>query len=113
MNINRILLSPARSEYDNTAGGGSGVQGREPGSVDNRLSLDPSDPKWSDLIGSWKDGEEYDLKLKVSQISPGEFEVMDVNDEGGEKSPDDEMGEGEDMGGSTSENPALKKLMGE
>lgn len=50
----------------------------EPGEVDNRLSLVPSD---FPAIADWQDGEEYDLDelgegVKLRQISPGEFEVM-------------------------------------
>lgn len=50
----------------------------EPGAVDNRLSLVPSD---FPVIEDWADGEEYDLSdlgsdTKLRQISPGEFEVI-------------------------------------
>jgi hypothetical protein len=50
----------------------------EPGAVDNRLSLIPSD---FPVIEDWQDGEEYSLSelgadVKIRQISPGEFEVM-------------------------------------
>ena len=50
----------------------------EPGSVDNRLSLIPSD---FPAIQKWEDGEEYDPSelgegVKLRQISEGEFEVI-------------------------------------
>lgn len=50
----------------------------EPGAVDNRLSLVPSD---FPVIQEWEDGQEYSLSelgadVKIRQISPGEFEVM-------------------------------------
>ncbi len=116
MKLNRLLLSPAGSADDNTAGGG-GVQGREPGSVDNRLSLNPSDPKWADKIDAWEDGQKYTVTLTVTQLSPGEFEVEDVSDAkpyeegaGDEAAGPEEAGE---VQNSTDGNPAMKKLMGE
>lgn len=50
----------------------------EPGAVDNRLSLVPSD---FPVTEDWEDGQEYDLSelgddVKLRQISPGEFEVI-------------------------------------
>lgn len=116
MKLNRLLLSPAGSADDNTAGGG-GAQGREPGAVDNRLSLNPSDPKWKDKIDGWEDGQKYSITVSVTQISPGEFEV----DEMPEGKPSEE-GAGDETAGAEEEaetthspdgNPAMKKLMGE
>jgi len=71
------------------------ADGTDPGAVDNRLSLDPSHPDWKDEIEDWEDGEEYDLKVKVRQLSPGEFEVLEVKPQGDEESSDEE-GEDED-----------------
>lgn len=50
----------------------------EPGAVDNRLSLVPSD---FPVIEDWEDGETYDLSelgddVTLRQISPGEFEII-------------------------------------
>lgn len=115
MKLNRILLAPDAN--DNTAGGGSGTPGREPGSIDNRLSLNPSDDKWADKIDSWADGEKYTVTATVTQISPGEFQVEDVTDakpyeEGAIDDADAGAEDGEAMN-STDGNPAMKKLMGE
>ncbi len=54
------------------------VEPEEPGAVDNRLSLIPSD---FPAIQKWEDGEEYDPSelgegVKLRQISAGEFEVI-------------------------------------
>lgn len=54
------------------------VEPEEPGAVDNRMSLVPSD---FPAIEEWEDGEEYELSelgegVKLRQISPGEFEVI-------------------------------------
>jgi len=51
----------------------------DPGAVDNRLSLDPGDPRWSKTIKGWEDGTDYTLKLKLRQMSPGEFEVVGLD----------------------------------
>ena len=48
----------------------------EPGAQDNRLSLDPNDPKFA-FAADWEDGKEYNVNLKVRQISPGEFETIE------------------------------------
>jgi len=119
MKLARLLLAAAPGT-DNTAGGG-GVTGREPGSVDNRLSLDPSDPKWADKIDAWGDGEKYAVTLEITQISPGEFEVTGVTDakasEGEEGAGDEISGEEETAGGeggyTGKKNPAIESLMGE
>lgn len=52
--------------------------GPEPGELDNRLSLTPSQ---FPAVKGWKDGETYELSdlgegVKLRQISPGEFEVV-------------------------------------
>lgn len=54
------------------------VDQAEPGAVDNRLSLVPSD---FPMTETWEDGMEYDLSelgpdTKIRQISPGEYEVI-------------------------------------
>jgi hypothetical protein len=52
------------------------AQVKDPGAEDNLLSLDPNDPNWAEEIAEWEDGQEYDLDVKVRQISPGQFEVL-------------------------------------
>lgn len=47
----------------------------EPGAQDNRLSLDPNDPTF-EFAANWEDGKEYNVNLRVRQISPGEFEPI-------------------------------------
>lgn len=44
--------------------------------TNNVLSLDPNDDRWSGPLQSWQDGAEYDVTLKIRQLSPGEFEVI-------------------------------------
>ena len=65
-----------------------GAEGTDPGAVDNRLSLDPNDPNWKKTIANWEDGEEYQLTVTVTQLSPGEFEVTGVTSES--ESPEEE-----------------------
>lgn len=53
----------------------------DPGAVDNRLSLDPNDPRWKKTLAGWEDGERYPIviggiKLEMDQMSPGEFEIV-------------------------------------
>lgn len=64
----------------------------EPGAQDNRLSLDPNDPKFA-FAADWQDGQEYNVNLKVRQISPGELEVIEGT-------------EGEPVEGADTETPA-------
>ncbi len=61
----------------------------EPGAVDNRLSLIPKEFGVED----WEDGKTYDISLKVRQISPGEFEVVERTDTEVEE-PEESMTEG-------------------
>jgi hypothetical protein len=53
----------------------------EGGSQDNRLSLNPTDDRWP-FVGSWEDGKNYTVTLKINQVSPGEFEVLSAESEG-------------------------------
>lgn len=55
--------------------GGRYSQSQDPGEIENRLSLNPSDPDFKDFVGNWQDGEEYTMTVTVRQVSPGEFEV--------------------------------------
>lgn len=52
--------------------------------LDNELSLDPADDRWSKPLDSWEDGKEYDVSMKIRQVSPGRFEVLSLTPEGGE-----------------------------
>jgi hypothetical protein len=53
------------------------TQVTEAGEVDNRLSLDPNDDRWP-AVAEWEDSKEYTLTVKVRQLSPGEFEVLEA-----------------------------------
>lgn len=103
----------------------------EPGASDNRLSLSVNDEAFA-FTQQWEDGKDYDIKLRVTQLSPGEFEVISGESEDSEE---DEAGEGmgqmsrrgamgtagdsADMesessaGGDGYRNPAIAKLMAE
>lgn len=47
------------------------------GSVDNRLTINPNDKRWT-FAADWADGNDYTVKVKLRQISPGEFEVVSM-----------------------------------
>lgn len=100
--------------YQSGNGGGAGTQ--EPGSVENRLSLDPSAFPFTQ---DWEDGKDYPgmidgNKITLTQISPGEFEV--TNDSESE-SPAEDASAGEEaepsmpMMKGKSKNPAVAGLM--
>lgn len=90
----------------------------DPGELDNRLSLDPSDPLWKEFVGSWQDGQEYTMVVKARQISPGEFEVTGVTpsdsatEEEAEPAPGNEEAEPEvpEESGAYA-NPAVARMM--
>lgn len=56
----------------------TGAPDVEAGLEDNRLSLDPNQPDWKDTLASWEDGGEYTVTAKIRQISPGEFQVVEM-----------------------------------
>lgn len=87
--------------------------GEEAGALDNRLSLNPNDPMWKDKVGEWEDGQEYNVTLKVRQISPGEFEVvgMEGGDAAEEAAEPADTVEGEEDPAGEGENPAMMALM--
>jgi hypothetical protein len=67
----------------------------EPGTVENRLSVNVNDERWSSAVESWEDGQEYEATVKLRQIGPGEFEVLSMDtadeyEEDGEIEPGDE-----------------------
>lgn len=56
----------------------------EPRASNNRLSIDPNDPAFA-FAQDWEDGMDYTVELRVTQTSPGEFEVVSGEEvEGGE-----------------------------
>jgi len=66
----------------------------EAGASDNRLSLDPSDPRWKDILDKWQDGQSYEATIKINQVSPGEYEVEALQSESetpAESGPGDEQ----------------------
>lgn len=98
----------AASNYpaDSRADGAS-----EPGAVDNRLSLDPSDKRFA-FAADWEDGARYTVTLVVDQISPGEFEVVSGSGEAQEGAPAEEA-EGEEEAAPTTVRKSVKKMMDE
>lgn len=79
---------------DNTDTGNVGGE-EDPGSVDSRLSLDPNDERWSDSIADWEDGAEYSITLRVRQMSPGEYEILEAEAEEMEEGGDEELEQAE------------------
>jgi hypothetical protein len=95
----------------------------EAGSVDNRLSLTPSQFPFTK---DWTDGSTYTLTVQVRQISPGEFEVVKADSQGapGEEEPGNQEqptgeqqeaagaeGGGEEEAPGNYPNPAVAKMM--
>jgi hypothetical protein len=75
------------TEYEPTAGQAGGL---DAGEVENRLSLNPNDERWADELLGWEDGAEYVLaNVRVIQISPGEFEVLDASVDPSSPAPND------------------------
>lgn len=114
MSQRRILLASG-SQLDPSGGTSSADAGIEPGTVDNRLSLDPSDTRWAKSVDSWEDGEEYELTLSVKQISPGEYEVMSATPSKETESSAEDAGETDESDdastGSKSAKPGVQAIM--
>lgn len=94
-----------------TDGGASPENIDEPGAVDNRLTITPSD---FPVTESWEDGGIYSLSqlgadVKIRQISPGEFEVLPGMAEPSEGAEEETGEEGEGEG--EVENPAMSAMM--
>lgn len=73
----------------------------EAGAQDNLLSVNPNDPKWKDSVGAWEDDKEYAITGTVRQISPGEFEVIELDGkpvEAEAETPAEDAGGGADEG---------------
>jgi len=115
----RILLAldppddSAGGADDKTPGGGGAPQ--DPGTIDNRLSLDPSDDRWKGYVDEWEDGKSYSVTMKVTQISPGEFSVEEIEDAkpadaAEETKPGDDDNAPTEIS-TTSDNPAVQNLM--
>ena len=107
---------------NSSSGSGPGtMMGDEPGSTDNRLTLDPS--AFGGFAQDWEDGQEYSMTVRVRQVSPGEFEVIDAkgsqadSEESGEppmQGTEEETPAGENMdakGRGTYPNPAVARMM--
>lgn len=80
------------------------------------ITLDKSDKAINELIGSWKDGQTYEVKLK--QVSTDgnmvTFEAEDMSEpepDAGDTSQED-MSEGEQPMPAKHKNPALMVLIG-
>lgn len=93
----------------------------DPGAYDNRMSLNPNDPKYKSTLAEWEDNQTYTFeRVTVRQISPGEFQVISATP-GEPASPSEGQAateteppadEGaEEAGGGEGENPAMRKMM--
>lgn len=82
------MMKGKMNDGDKSDAGDMGTE--DPGAVDNRLSLDPSDERWSDALENWEDGEEYELtNVRIRQIGAGEFEIVSLEiSESGEEPED-------------------------
>jgi hypothetical protein len=113
------LILLANNAMDMGGGGGptrmvGGPSVREPGAVENRLSLDPTDGRWPDLAG-WTDGQKYTGAITLEQISPGEFLVTKFvsndGDGGDTEGAGEDTSDNEDLAAAKpKENPALANL---
>jgi len=92
-----------------------GPKGDEPGQEDNRLSLDPNDPRWKKLLDEWNDGETYSVNVQIEQISPGEFRVTALKEGGGseesETPPEKDTAEESSESAMQSKNPAVQSML--
>lgn len=91
------------------------AQGPDPGESENRLSLNPNDERWAEALETWEDGGQYTVTLTISQISPGEFDVIDADvresEAAAEKAPKTEKAQADKaVKGLT--NPAVIALLG-
>lgn len=51
----------------------------ESGALDNVLTLNPNDPRFEPALKNWKDDQEYQITGgRIRQVSPGQFEVIDL-----------------------------------
>lgn len=84
----------------------------EPGEIENRLSINPSDEKYADTVGQWEDGKVYVFKeVHARQVSSGEFEVLKaIPEESDEEPPDVEEEEAPAEAGDY-HNPAVSGMM--
>jgi hypothetical protein len=90
----------------------------EPGAEDNRLTIDPSDPRWAKTIADWKDGASYTLSsVKVQQMAPGDFRIVGFQVSQEPESPEEaaeaDGGAANDQSNSSAgyPNPAVQRLM--
>jgi len=51
----------------------------ESGALDNVLTLNPNDPRFEPTVKNWKDDGVYQITGgRIRQVSPGQFEVIDL-----------------------------------
>jgi hypothetical protein len=117
---------PDTQDLGRSGGSPSANTQGEPGASDSRLSLDVNDPAF-DFTKEWEDGKIYTLtSVRVTQISPGEFEVVSAEpgeeaEEGAPEEAKGAMGVAQDAGGGEGDtsptggtgyrNPVVAKLM--
>jgi len=70
---------------------------------DDILSLNPQG-QFGEEIAEWRDGQEYDLKLRVRQTAPGKFAVTTLTYDG-------EVAEPMEPAKSKTGNPAIDGMM--
>lgn len=106
--------------------GGTTMQAEDEAAADdNRLSLNPNDERWSEDLSGLADGGEATLTLRVRQVSPGEFQVLDMDacepGEGNEEATEEVQTERPDVGAGGAPmhqatrgltNPAIVAMMG-
>lgn len=49
-------------------------------SLPSKLTLDPADERWAEMLATWQDNEEYDLTLHVRQDSIGNFDILSASE---------------------------------
>jgi len=86
--------------------------GDEGGAEDNRLSLNPNDPKWKDMVAAWEDGQEYDVSGRIRQISPGEYEVVTMKAAEGAQADEETPAEDATAGEEAEPSPGEVETMG-
>jgi len=77
---------------------GRAINQEEPGSMDNTLSINPTDERFAPTVSQWQDGGVYKgVTVDLRQISPGKFEVTALSggtpESGSEEQPTEETAE--------------------
>lgn len=60
----------------------------EAGEIENRMSVNPNE--FPD-VSAWEDGMEYEVTAKVRQVSPGEFEIVELSGKATEQEEAEEI----------------------